>query len=158
INLCGRTVNCRYTPQNKQEILDSRIQPTQTLGKAIVLSPNPPKAWFNASSATIYDHSLNHPMDEVSGLVGEGFSVDVCQKREKALNDVPLRATRKVALRITIVFGPGGDATRAFRRVVRLGLGGKMGRGNQMVSWIHAEDFVRAVNWILDHQAIQGPV
>ncbi len=158
INLCGRSVNCRYNERNRKEILESRLRPTHVLGQAIVLCANAPRVWLNASSATIYRNSLDQPMDENSGEIGEGFSVDVCRQWEKMLFDFPLQRTRKVALRITIVFGPGGAAFQTIHRLVRFGLGGKMGPGTQYMSWIHEDDFVRAVDWIIAHETLKGPV
>jgi uncharacterized protein len=158
INLSGRSVNCRYNERNRQEILESRVKPTKILGQAIVLCANPPKVWLNAASATIYQHAEDRPMDESLGEVGEGFSVDVCQQWEKTMFEIPLPRTRKVALRITIVFGPGGPAFQIFRRLVKFGLGGKMGPGTQYMSWIHEDDFARAVEWIINHDTLSGPV
>jgi uncharacterized protein (TIGR01777 family) len=157
INLSGRSVNCRYNERNRREILESRVRPTHVLGQALVLCADAPKVWLNASSATIYRHSLDEPMDE-NGEVGKGFSVDVCQQWEKTMSDFPLQRTRKVALRITIVFGPGGPAFQTFHRLVRFGLGGKMGPGTQYMSWIHEDDFARAVDWIIGHENLKGPV
>ena len=158
INLSGRSVNCRYNEQNRKEIYESRLRPTHVLGQAIIVCANPPKVWLNASSATIYKHSIDQPMDERSGEIGEGFSVDVCQQWEKTMFDFPLKFTRTVALRLTIVFGRGGAAFQTFQRVVKLGLGGKMGPGTQYMSWIHEDDFARAVDWVIEHEVLKGPV
>jgi uncharacterized protein len=70
INLAGRSVNCRYTPKNRREIMDSRIQSTRILGEAIGQVATPPRLWMNASTATIYRHSLDRPMDERTGEIG----------------------------------------------------------------------------------------
>jgi len=158
INLCGRSVDCRYNERNKHDIYESRLGPTHSLGQAMVLCADPPKVWLNSSSATIYRHALDRPMDETAGELGAGFSVDVCQKWEKTFFDFPLQRTRKVALRTAIVFGRGGPAFQAFHRLVKLGLGGTMGPGTQYVSWIHADDFARAVEWLIDNGNLSGPV
>ena len=159
INLAGRTVNCRYNAKNKAEIYESRLAPTRAVGQAIAAATDPPKLWVNASSATIYRHALDRPMDEATGEIGDGFSVDVCQQWERTLNDAATPNTRKVALRAAMVFGPGKDGVfEAFARVVRLGLGGTLGRGDQFVSWVHHLDFCRAVEWLVDHDSLAGPV
>ena len=158
VNLSGRSVNCRYHEKNKREIYDSRLRPTQILGQAIVLCADPPKVWLNSSSATVYRHALDRPMDEATGELGEGFSVDVCRQWEKTFFDFPLQRTRMVALRTAIVFGPGGPAFAAFHRLVKFGLGGRMGPGTQFVSWLHAEDFARAVEWLIEHSQLKGAV
>ena len=159
VNLAGRTVNCRYTAKNRRQIYDSRLESTRVLGEAIARSSEPPRLWINSSSATIYRHAEDRPMDEASGELGEGFSVDVCQRWERLLGEAATPRTRKVALRSAMVFGPGrGGVYEAFRRIVRLGLGGTLGPGTQYVSWIHSEDFARAVRWILDHDELAGVV
>ncbi len=158
INLSGRSVNCRYHEKNKREIYDSRLRPTHILGQAMALCAVPPKVWLNASSATIYRHALDRPMDEATGELGEGFSVDVCRQWEKTFFDFPLQRTRMVALRTAIVFGPGGPAFAAFHRLVKFGLGGRMGPGTQFVSWLHAEDFAGAVEWLIEQSQLKGPV
>jgi uncharacterized protein (TIGR01777 family) len=158
INLSGRSVNCRYHDRNRRDILESRLRPTHVLGQAMVLCADPPKVWLNASSATIYRHALDRPMDESTGEIGEGFSVDVCQQWEKMFFDFPLKRTRKLALRSAIVLGPGGPAFQAFHRLVKFGLGGKMGSGRQFVSWLHADDFAGTVNWLIGQGNLSGPI
>jgi uncharacterized protein (TIGR01777 family) len=162
INLAGRTVNCRYTAKHRAEIYDSRLVSTATVGRAIETCSNPPAVWLNSSSATIYRDADDRAMDEATGELGSGFSVDVCQKWEAALDAAPTPGTRRVALRSAIVFGPGeGGAFEAFRRVVALGLGGTLGRGSQFVSWIHIRDFCRAVQFIMEDDGpdpLHGPV
>jgi len=159
INLAGRTVNCRYTQRHKREIYDSRLVPTKLIGDAIAHCKSPPRVWINASSATIYRDARDRPMDEATGEPGRGFSVDVCQKWEAALAAAQTPHTRKVALRSAMVFGPGaGGVFAAFRRIVRLGLGGTLGRGDQYVSWVHHHDFCRAVEFLLANDALAGPV
>jgi uncharacterized protein (TIGR01777 family) len=160
LNLAGRTVNCRYHSRNRQEIYDSRLKSTAIVGKAIAACTNPPQVWINSSSATIYRHALDRPMDEANGEIGKGFSVDVCRKWEETLSEAATPSTvRKVALRSAMVFGAGsGGVFEAFHRIVRLGLGGTLGRGDQFVSWVHADDFARSIQWILDHPDLSGPV
>lgn len=159
VNLAGRTVNCRYTARNRQQIYDSRLKSTAALGAAIAKCARPPKVWLNSASATIYRHALDRAMDEATGEIGSGFSVDVCQRWERAFFDAPAPATRRVALRTAMVFGPGADGVfEAFRRIIRLGLGGTLGTGDQFVSWIHERDFARAVAWLIAHAELDGPV
>jgi uncharacterized protein len=71
INLAGKSVNCRYTEKNKQEIINSRTQSTKTIGEAIRQCIVPPKLWINASSATIYKHTTDTPNDEFTGLISD---------------------------------------------------------------------------------------
>jgi uncharacterized protein (TIGR01777 family) len=156
VNMAGRSVDCRYTARNKAEIYDSRLRSTRVIGEAIAQCAKSPKVWLNSSSATIYRHAVDREMDEATGEIGTGFSVDVCQRWEQTLADAPTPHTRKVALRSAIVFGKRSEALRALRRIVNIGLGGMLGSGAQFVSWIHAADFARAVHWLIEHEELEG--
>jgi uncharacterized protein (TIGR01777 family) len=159
VNLAGRSVNCRYTARNRREIYDSRLESTRAIGQAIAAAKSPPRVWINSSSATIYRDARDREMDEATGEIGSGFSVDVCRKWEAALADAPTPRTRKVAIRSAMVFGPGHDGVfEAFARIVRAGLGGTMGDGGQFVSWVHVLDFCRAVQWIIEHDDLAGAI
>lgn len=159
VNLAGRTVNCRYTPKNRREIVDSRLESTRAVGEAIAAAARPPRVWLNSSSATIYRHAEDRPMDEEAGELGTGFSVDVCRQWEAALDEAGTPATRKVALRTAMVMGPGEDGPfHAYLGLVRQGLGGPTAGGNQYVSWIHYRDFCRAILWIAGDERLSGPV
>jgi len=105
IGLAGKSVGCRYTAKNREEIFTSRLATTTALSDAIAGAQNPPPLWINASTATIYRHADDRPMTESGGEIGEGFSVDVARAWERALFAVDLPATRRVALRTAIVLG-----------------------------------------------------
>ncbi|MEM9858005.1 MAG: TIGR01777 family oxidoreductase [Bacteroidota bacterium] len=149
INLSGKSVDCRYTEQNKALIYSSRIDSTRAIGKAIQGCIKPPEVWINSSSATIYRHSLGMPMDEESGEMGDGFSVDVCRKWEETFNAFELPNTRKVIARIAIVLGRKGGALQPLQRLAKFGLGGHQGEGNQMVSWLHQDDFTAMMDYLI---------
>jgi uncharacterized protein len=164
INLVGRSVNCRYTERNRRVILESRIDATRVIGEAISKCQRPPPVWLNASTATIYKHTFGPAWDE-SGQTGSApeandeFSVEVATRWERTLNEIPTLHTRKVAMRAAMVLGGGRNSVfPMLRRLTRLGLGGKMGDGRQFVSWIHQLDFCRAVEWLLTHDELSGPV
>ena len=164
INLAGRSVNCRYNPENRRLIMDSRVESTRVIGEAIARCTHPPRVWLNASTATLYKHSLDRANDETStdfsstAEAKDDFSVAVGLAWEKAFYEAVMPDTRRAALRTTLVFGtlPGG-VFQIMRRLAKLGLGGRMGSGRQYVSWIHDQDFCRAVEWILEHE-LAGPV
>lgn len=157
INLAGKSVNCRYTDANKKEILDSRIKTTEVLGNAIRQCVKPPELWMNAGTATIYRHSEDKAMTEESVEYGNEYSCFVGKKWEETFFSFASADTRKVAMRIAIVLGKEG-ALPEYEKIVRWGLGGKQGNGKQMVSWIHVEDFFRAVLFIQQHQEISGSI
>ncbi len=164
INLAGKSVNCRYNEANRREILDSRVNPTRAIGEAIAACSKPPHVWLNASTATIYKHTLGDAHDESGPIAGtpevnDEFSVEVAQRWETALEKAVAPRTRKVALRASMVLGLGSNSVfPTLRRLTKLGLGGRMGSGRQSVSWIHERDFCRAVDWILGHPTLSGPV
>lgn len=164
INLAGRSVDCRYHARNRRLIWDSRVNSTRVLGDVIARCVAPPPVWLNASTATIYKHSLDRPMDEATGQIGatpeakDEFSVAVAQAWEQTLDAAITPATRKVALRAAMVLGRDGGVLPVLRRLVRLGLGGSMAGGRQFMSWIHEEDFGRAIEWLLEHEEVVGPV
>jgi len=168
INLAGRSVDCRYTTRNRREMMDSRVASTTLIGEAIRSLKNPPRVWLNASTATIYRHALDRPMDERSGEIGGSeadapktwrFSIDVAKRWEQAFFDSDTPQTRKVALRSAMTMSPDrGGVFDALLRLVRMGFGGAIGSGRQFVSWIHEADFARAVDFLLANERIHGAV
>lgn len=158
INLTGKSVDCRYTEENKREIIRSRVDATNVLAKAISGLASPPKLWMNAASATIYRHAEDRPMDEDDGEQGEGFSVEVCKIWEEAFNKADVKNVRKMALRVSMVLGKGGGVLPVMKKLVNAGLGGKMGSGKQYISWIHETDFINALEWLIEHEELSGPI
>ncbi|MDQ0595134.1 uncharacterized protein (TIGR01777 family) [Chryseobacterium ginsenosidimutans] len=158
INLTGKSVDCRYTENNKMEIYSSRINSTKVLQNAVDNCINKPKIWMNASSATIYIHSEMHLNTEENGIIGDDFSMNICKSWEKDFFTIKNENVRKVALRTSIVLGENGGAFPKLKMITKLGLGGKQGRGNQNVSWIHIDDFCKAVEYIINHENISGAI
>ncbi len=179
IGLAGKSVNCRYTPENRAEIFRSRLDTTATLSSAIRAAADPPPVWVNSSTATIYRHAEDRPMTEDGGETGTGFSVEVAKAWEDALFAEELRGTRRVALRSTIVLGEGG-VLGPLRDLARIGLGGAQHdgwwpaskarraagtahlpgakHGRQRFSWVHLDDIGRIIDFIEDHPELEGPV
>ncbi|MBJ2126546.1 TIGR01777 family oxidoreductase [Flavobacterium sp. IB48] len=152
INLAGKSVDCRYTKENKKEILWSRIDSTKVLNKAVLNCKNPPKHWLNSSTATIYRFSLDKQMDEIDGEIGNDFSINVALSWEKAFFKTETPKTLKTALRTSIVLGKNGGAFVPLKTLAKIGFGGKQGSGNQFVSWIHEDDFANAVDFIIEKE------
>ena len=107
INLAGRSVNCRYTPENRALITNSRVDSTRVVGEAIARAVSPPSVWLQAATATIYAHRLDAPNDEATGIIDADreahdtwrFSIGVAQAWEDELNKAKTPTqTRKVAL------------------------------------------------------------
>ena len=168
INLAGRTVNTRSTPRHREEIYKSRIESTRLLGEVIAQLQTPPRVWLNASTATIYRHALDRGMDESTGEMGGhepgvpaswSFSVKVGVDWEKAFFDANTPHTRRVALRTSLVMSAQrGSVFDVLSHLVRFRLGGRNGKGTQRVSWIHAQDFIRAVDLFIQDERWSGPV
>lgn len=160
INLAGASVNCRYTPENRKAIRDSRVESTHAIGAAIRGCRVPPKNWFNASTATWYRHAEDKAQDDWLGEPGEGFSCEVAQAWEDAFfgAETPA-ATRKLALRIGMVLANEPETVfDVLRKLTARGLGGTMGAGTQRISWIHMEDLLRAVDFLIADPFVDGAV
>jgi len=176
INLAGRSVNCRYNAENRKAIYESRIQSTRLLNQVISRLADPPRVWLNASAATLYKRALDAngvdlPLDERTGQAGgdepveerwgkgKGFSSRVVRDWEAVFFETETPRTRKVALRSAVTFSPTpGNVFAVLSNLVRLGLGGTQGNGRQFVTWIHEADYVRAVEFIVACENVQGPI
>ena len=168
INLSGRRVNCRYHQANRSAILNSRVVSTKLLHQAVASVKHPPAVRLNASTATIYRHALDRPMDEATGEIGGQeadapdtwrFSIRVAKAWEEAFFAVPTPGTRQVALRSAMTFSPDcGGVFDVFLRLVRYGLGGTVLPGDQFVSWIHEDDFARSVDFLISNPKMEGVV
>jgi uncharacterized protein len=158
INLAGKSVDCRYNENNRNEILQSRTETTKQLGEAIKQCKHPPALWLNSSTATIYRHAEDRPMTESTGEIGSGFSVSVAKAWEETFFAFNLPNTRQVALRIAIVLGKGGGVMVPYMSLVHYALGGFQGNGKQMFSWIHVEDLYRIISFIQEHTGLKGPI
>ena len=182
INLSGRSVNCRYHAENRQKIYHSRIHSTQLLGSVIAGLDEPPRLWLNASAASIYARTLDEnkidlPLDEAAAKLAcnqppdnaasstesrsrrKDFISRVANDWEATFFQSATPRTRKITLRSGIVLSPTpGSVFVVLSNLVRLGLGGTQGNGRQFVSWIHETDFARAVEFIIDHEEMNGPV
>ncbi len=194
INLAGRSVNCRYTKKNKDEILKSRIDATKALGEAIRKTIVPPKLWINAASATIYAHTTDRPNNEYTGRISDlkkdnmpsnllhdlrwawkkkcaalfhgkdsdqykdlqkDFSVMVCKEWEHCFEEQRTPFTRKICLRTAVTLGEAGVVVPYFN-LLKFGLGGYHGNGQQMYSWLHVEDLARTIEWFVEHKELEG--
>lgn len=168
INLAGHTVNCRYNQANRDRIMKSRVDATRIVGEAIRQAARPPRVWLQASTATIYGHRFDAPNDEKTGIIGGRetkvptawkFSIDVANAWEQTLDEAAVPNTRKVKLRSAMAMSPDrGGIFDVLLGLVRCGLGGRSGDGRQYVSWVHHEDFIRAIYWLIDRETLEGVV
>ncbi|GAA2045465.1 TIGR01777 family oxidoreductase [Catenulispora yoronensis] len=167
VNLAGRSVSCRYTPENLREMMDSRVLSARVVGQAIGAAARPPRVWLQASTATIYAHTYG-PANDERGVIGGtedgvpdywGYSVEIARNWEREQAEASTPGTRKVAMRSAMVMSPDrGGVFDYLAWMARLGLGGPVAGGRQYVSWIHDRDFVRAVEFLTADEDLEGAV
>ncbi|HEY1133896.1 MAG TPA: DUF1731 domain-containing protein [Nocardioides sp.] len=168
VNLAGRSVSCRYSDRNLRAMMDSRVDSTRAVGAAIARAERPPRVWLQMSTATIYADTRGPAHDEATGVIGGEepdvplyweYSVRIARRWEAAQQAADLPTTRRVALRTAMVMSPDrGGIFDYLSWLARLGLGGPVAGGGQFVSWIHADDLVRAVVLLLERDDLAGPV
>lgn len=168
VNLAGRTVSCRYTEKNLRQMMDSRVDSTRAVGRALEAAAAPPRVWLQMSTATIYADRRDGANDEATGVIGGHergvpdyweYSVRIARAWEAAQQEADLPHTRRVALRAAMVMSPDrGGVFDVMSWMARLGVGGPVAGGGQYVSWIHDADFVRAVLLLLERDDLSGPV
>jgi len=142
INLTGKTVNSRHTPEIKREILESRVNSVRVLSHAIEGASVPSKVFIQASGVGIYQDRGDAWSDETSPH-GSDFMAEVCENWEGAFNSIDSPNTRKIILRLGVVIGPNGGFLGLLGKLTRWFLGGHVGNGRQFISWIHIDDLVR---------------
>jgi uncharacterized protein (TIGR01777 family) len=149
INLTGRSVDCRYTPANRRDIIESRVNSVRVLGDAVRRCITPPAVWIQATSLAIYGDAGDAVCHD-DALHGSGFSVDVCEQWEDELKNQELPNTRTAVLRIGFALAANGGALGRLSALTRLGLGGTVGSGRQYISWLHIGDLNRIFQWCLE--------
>lgn len=156
INLMGESVaEGRWTAAKKQRIRDSRVVGTQHLVSSLIEQHAVPQVLISASAVGLYGSRGDDYLDE-SSAPGEGFLTDVCREWEQAAAPLAAAGTRVVYLRIGIVLGKEGGAMAKLVPLFRWGLGGRLGSGQHWLPWIHADDLVQMIVWLLD-APIHGP-
>jgi uncharacterized protein len=157
INLAGVSLNSgRWTKETKKAIADSRISTTKKLVE--MMKNNPKKIFINASAVGFYGTSENASFTESSPAGGEDFlSATVKIWEEEALKATQYNI-RTVLTRFGIILGKNEGAFSKMLLPYRLFAGGTVGSGEQWVSWVHIEDVVRIMSFIMDHEEIEGPI
>lgn len=156
INLAGANILGRWTQSYKSLLRQSRLETTKKLVDAIALCDAPPHSLLNASAVGVYD--ADHQHDEFSSYFSNDFLSQLVQDWESAAFHAQSELTRVCTMRFGVVYGRGGGAMAKMLPPFKMGLGGKMGDGFQMISWIHLEDLVRAAAFLIDQPQIQGVV
>ncbi len=154
VNFTGRSVDCRFTPENRREIIESRVNSVKVIGEAIRRCKQSPRVFVQAAGQAIYGDEGETVCDE-STPPGEGFLVETCLAWEKAFNDSPT-SSRRVLVRIGFVLSETGGALTKLATLVRWGLGGRVGSGSQFISWIHANDLTRIFLSAIERDDMEG--
>lgn len=158
INLCGENVaEGRWTPQRKEAILNSRIIPTRALVQEMAKRSKKPKTFISASAVGFYGPHGDGSIDESVGP-GYGFLAGVCQRWEEEAVKAEKLGIRTVRLRTGVVLGSQGGALKKMLLPFKLGLGGRLGSGEQWMSWISLEDATGLIEFILKDRRCQGAV
>jgi uncharacterized protein (TIGR01777 family) len=157
INLAGENVAQRWTDEAKREIRDSRVKSTSLLARTMQAMEHPPRVLLSGSAIGIYGDRGDELLDE-SSAPGRGFLADVARAWEDATSALDRADVRVVHLRTGTVLGADGGALEKMLTPFRLGFGGKIGSGAQVMSWIALEDWTRAAAFLLDAGQLKGAI
>jgi len=158
INLAGENIAAgRWGDEQKKRILNSRVESTTTLVNALIRLKQPPKVFINASAIGYYGERGDELLNESSAR-GAGFLADVCNQWEQAAIPAQEKGIRTVLLRIGVVLSSEGGALAKMLPPFSFGVGGKLGTGEQYMSWIALDDLVGIILYALSHDSIQGPI
>ncbi|MGH3832183.1 MAG: TIGR01777 family oxidoreductase [Pseudonocardiaceae bacterium] len=156
VNLCGVAIgNRRWSGEVKQAIRDSRIASTEVLAAAVVEHGVP--VLVNASGVGYYGDTGNREVDETAPG-GSGFLAGLCRDWEAATAVARAAGTRVVRVRTGLVISPSGGLLGRLKPLFALGLGARLGSGEQYMPWISLDDEVGAIRFALEHQELSGPV
>jgi uncharacterized protein len=155
VNLTGRSINTRHTPEHRREIIDSRVDSVGVLGNAISRCVQPPKVFVQITGVGIYGDKGERICDETTAP-GNDFVSEVCKKWETAFDSVDSPNTRKVLLRLAVVLGRNGGFLQVLSGLTRWFLGGQVGDGRQYISWIHIADLSGMVLQAIEQEQLTG--
>lgn len=159
IHLAGEPIAQRWTNQAKDKILRSRRQGTRLLAEALSRLRNPPQVFISMSGINRYGfHRPNEFLTESSTTSTAGFLGVVSEAWEDSTLIAQQSGIRTISLRTGVVLAASGGALRMMLPAFKLGLGGPIGSGKQMMSWIRLGDLVRLIAWIIENPQCQGPL
>lgn len=159
VNLSGESIDQRWTESNKRRFYDSRVGVSRDVLRALQQTPENqrPTVWVNGSACGIYGDRGDEWLDETSAP-GSGFLAELCVAWEKATLAAEAFGVRVVCLRTPVVLGPGGMAWEKIERLFKLGLGGRLGSGEQWMPWVHIDDHVRCTMHAIEDDSLHGPL
>jgi uncharacterized protein (TIGR01777 family) len=157
INLSGKSINCKFTKENKKRLLSSRIDSTKALVDGVASLKHPPKVFLNASSGAMYE-LLARPNVETDMNFNQSFLSDLALQWETEFFKNKLPKTRRASLRISLILGRNGGVYDVLQKITKCYLGGVVGSGKQIMSWMHIEDSARAVEFVIGNESLDGPI
>jgi len=159
IHLAGENItDKKWTEKQKKKIFDSRVLSTKNLAEAIAKLENPPKLFISASAIGYYGDRPDEYINESSVSIKGDFLADTCKEWELATQAVSSLGIRTINARFGLVVGSGGGIVAKLKPLFNMGLGGVIGSGKQLMSWIAIDDLVYAINYIIHNESISGPV
>ncbi len=151
VNLCGEPIAQLWTPDGLKRIRSSRIWPTHEIGSALQTAKNPPRIWINMSGIGYYGNRGEEELSE-SSLVGVGPISEICKDWEgTAVSSCPTKVKLAI-LRAGVVFQPDSGYLNELVKATKRGMGGRIGTGQQWISWIGINDFCRAVQFVIENE------
>jgi len=158
VNLAGESIAAgRWTAKRKARIRDSRVLGTSLIAEALARMTDPPRVWVNASAIGFYGNRGDEPLDETSAP-GTGFLAETTREWEAATAAAERAGVRVVKPRIGVVLAAAGGALARMLPAFRFGLGGRLGPGDQPMSWIALADVVGVMHFALTEPELKGPV
>lgn len=157
INLAGESIMGRWNQKKMEQIRQSRLDATQYLCDSLISANTLPRLFFNASAMGYYGDRGQEVLTEESRS-GHGFLAEVCRMWESIPAPLTQKGVRVVFMRFGLVLGDNGGALKLMEKPFRMGMGGYLGKGDQIMSWIAIDDVIAAIDYIIDHEEIAGPV
>jgi uncharacterized protein (TIGR01777 family) len=157
INLAGASMaGKRWSTPYKKELVESRLGITESLLALVRRLKQPPATFLSASAIGYYGHHGDEPLDE-SGACVDGFAQSLCARWESAAMQAAELGVRTCLMRLGVVLDAGGGAFEQMAAPFKWGVGNWIGDGRQWLSWIHREDAVAAILYLLEHETVSGP-
>lgn len=156
VHLAGENVAGRWSDAKKKRIMESRVKGTTLIAQTLAGLERPPKVLVSASATGYYGDRGDDRLSEQEPA-GEGFLAEVCVAWEASAAPAAAAGIRVVHPRIGIVLAGEGGALAAMKTPFKLGVGGKIGSGEQLMPWVHIDDVVRMIAFALEHEGLSGP-
>lgn len=157
INLIGENIGSkRWTDRQKKLILDSRKLAAEAIAKSIELCDRKPEVWIQGSATGFYGQATGKADDESSPLAKGAFLATVCEEWERPITGLKCEETRKIIIRTGVVFAQNSDLWKQLNASFAFGIAAIVGSGKQILPWIHIEDEVRAILFLLQNKSSSG--